>query len=229
MRFHFLSSFLLFLLPFSSASISSASISTVVPRLFEQSDRIEDALEHYRAAQVQIAAAKLKSLLQVDLKLTDSSEKSDDEEESNSEDVPTASLLLKSHFNSLLKSLHDSTLVDQILNLPSEQPKDSLQEFVLAKEREAAQKLLEAVEAVRQIQVALQIDQAHTPEITSSLLVRLDGSLDALQDEYEDFESIQKRLQSSKEDRRNKARKELPESQAKIMKILQEIAELVQN
>lgn len=229
---HLLSFLFTYLLFFriSTAVLTVADIETVVPKIIENTGALEETLEKYRATQVQIAASKLRSLLPPIEKFKGSAESSDDSEKEDSsdsdfEEIPTASSILTNSLNSILKSISDSTEADHIRTANFDQ--GALENFVTTKEQQAAQNLAESIESIKKIQQALALADRNI-KITANLLARLVDKLDTLQDEYDDLDNIKKRLSSSKEDRRIKARKELVDSQAKIVKIVHKIAEILQ-
>lgn len=253
---HPLTIFTITLLPslFPCAITATTAIS-LAPSLLDHSAQLEDALADYKTAQIQIAAIKLKSLLPASrvvsedkAKMVDSSvtgnlknENSDDEDDSSSssnsnsdddddssdvDEVPTSTTLLLTPLNNLLKQL-DAPAVAQInsFNFSFQ----SLDDFVVVKEQEATQKLQESLAAIRDIQRVLQSHpSANTSQIISSkLLARLIAKMDALQEEYEEIQTLEKRLKSTKEEKRNKSKKELVNSHIKIQKIVQRLSEIV--
>ena len=150
----------------------------------------------------------------------------DDDDSSDVDEVPTSTTLLLTPLNNLLKQL-DAPAVAQInsFNFSFQ----SLDDFVVVKEQEATQKLQESLAAIRDIQRVLQSHpSANTSQIISSkLLARLIAKMDALQEEYEEIQTLEKRLKSTKEEKRNKSKKELVNSHIKIQKIVQRLSEIV--
>ena len=156
-----------------------------------------------------------------------------DSDDSDSDDltVPTSRALLVNSLNSLLKNLpssaaHNSAL-DQIAGFEFD-GHGSLDEFLGEKEAEAALKLSESIDAIRQIQRAIHSKSQETDEspvtLTANSLARIVAKLDDLQDEYEELQELQKLAQSSKSSKRTRAQKQLPESRSKIAKIVQKLA-----
>lgn len=248
---HPLSLLTLYLLPsLLPCAITASNAVALAPSLLDQSAQLEDALAEYKAAHIQIAAVKLKSLLpaggsvkiasvkadksvSVAAKAGSDSDDSDDSDSDNSEDdssdvdeVPTATDLLLTPFNSLLKQL-DAPVVAQITSFDFSL--QSLDDFVALKEHEATQKLQESLAAIRAIQLVLQTHPSSNTSkvISSKLLARLIAKMDALQEEYEEIQTLEKRLKSSKEEKRNKAKKELVNSHVKIQKIVQRLSEII--
>lgn len=231
-------------------AITAANAVSLAPSLIDHSAQLEDALAEYKAVHIQIAAVKLKSLLpargpvkiapvtadksgSVTAKAGSDSDDSDDSDSDNSEDessdvddVPTATDLLLTPFNNLLKQL-DAPVIAEITSFDSSL--QSLDDFVALKEHEATQKLQESLAAIREIQRVLQTNpSSNTSQVISSkFLARLIAKMDALQEEYEEIQTLEKRLKSSKEEKRNKAQKELVNSHVKIQKIVQRLSEIV--
>lgn len=157
---------------------------------------------------------------------SDNNNSDDDDESSDDDEVPTSTTLILFHFNNFIKKL-DTPLAAQVTSF--DLSFQSLDDFVAAKEHEASLKLQESLEAIRDIQRILQPQPStNTSQIVSSqLLARLVAKLDALQEEYEEIQTLEKRLKSSKEDKRNKAKNELINSHIKIQKIAQRLSEII--
>ena len=221
--------------------ITATDAVALAPQLIEQGSKLEEALAEYRSAQIEIAAVKLRSLLPVEIagkvsvsddsddedksgpKKSDSSD-SDSDDDEEVENVPTADSLLSNALESLLKSLKDEELANQIRSSPVS---FSLP-LAATKELEATQKLSESVKTVRLVRKLLQVPDETTPPVTAEMLAILVEKLDSLQELYDDLEDIQKRLTSAKEEKRIKARKNLAESNAKIAKIVHKIANIIE-
>jgi hypothetical protein len=157
---------------------------------------------------------------------SDNNNSDDDDESSDDDEVPTSTTLILFHFNNFIKKL-DTPLAAQVTSF--DLSFQSLDDFVAAKEHEASLKLQESLEAIRDIQRILQPQPStNTSQIVSSqLLARLVAKLDALQDEYDEIQTLEKRLKSSKEDKRKKAKNELINSHIKIQKIAQRLSEII--
>jgi hypothetical protein len=157
---------------------------------------------------------------------SDNNNSDDDDESSDDDEVPTSTTLILFHFNNFIKKL-DTPLAAQVTSF--DLSFQSLDDFVAAKEHEASLKLQESLEAIRDIQRILQPQPStNTSQIVSSqLLARLVAKLDALQEEYDEIQTLEKRLKSSKEDKRNKAKNELINSHIKIQKIAQRLSEII--
>ena len=150
----------------------------------------------------------------------------DDDDSSDVEEVPNSTTFLLIPFKNLLKQL-ETPVADKISSFDFSQ--QSLDDFVAAKEQEATQKLQESLTAIREIQRVLQAHPSNKTSqvISSKLLARLIAKMDALQEEYDEIQTLEKRLKSSKAEKRLKAKNELVNSQVKIQKIVQRLSEIV--
>lgn len=157
-----------------------------------------------------------------------SEESSSNDSDSDSDELvfPNHQSILISSLNSLLKSLPSASrdeATEQIFGFDFGGPK-SMETFLAEKDVEAARKLEESLATIRSIQGILRSNSPAPAPVTVSLLSRIVAKLDNLEDEYEELQELQKQTKSSKASKQQKAAAKLPESRAKIAKIVQKLA-----